>query len=225
MIIWPWCLMTLAGLAPLIKPLLSDKKSEWPEAIAVFGFFGGAAIATAMSFRKAAGVCLPALAADEVASRLKLWSHKMAVLMTAIVSAGLIACFAQMVFGNIVWREIEVNAIEPVLLLVIIVCSTGFWTLLTRSTIGGILLTGVAQFVLYLLLVLFATAIDRMSPASPGATRFSHEPGVHSALSWFVGGFALSYAALMLWLGRKRFARMPNRDENRATDCQPSTRS
>ena len=109
--------------------------------------------------------------------------------------------------GNIVWRELPVNAIEPVLLLVIIVCSTGFWTLLTRSIIGGILLTGVAQMLLYLLLVFFVTVIDRMSPASPGATRISHEPEVHSALSWFVAGFGLSYSGIMLWLGRRKFAR------------------
>ena len=81
----------------------------------------------------------------------------------------------QTALGSIVWRELPVNAIEPVLLLVIIVCSTGFWTLLTRSIIGGILLTGVAQMLLYLLLVFFVTVIDRMSPASPAATRISHD--------------------------------------------------
>jgi hypothetical protein len=52
----------------------------------------------------------------------------MAVLIAAVVCAGLIACLVQI---NIVWHEFSVeNAIEPVLLLVIIVCSTGFWTLL-----------------------------------------------------------------------------------------------
>jgi hypothetical protein len=101
-----------------------------------------------------------------------------------------------------------VNAIEPVLLAVIIICSTGFWTLLTRSIVGGILLTGAAQFGLYLLLVAFARAIDRMAPTGPGAVRLSHQPGVHSALGFFVAGFGLSYAAVMLWLGRRRFVEM-----------------
>jgi uncharacterized membrane protein YcfT len=93
------------------------------------------------------------------------------------------------------------------LLLTIIICSTGFWTLLTRSVIAGIALTAAAQFVLYLLLVLFVTLVNRMAPVSRGETNLVHVPEVHAALSWFVCGFGLSYAAVMLWLGRKRFTR------------------
>src|SRR3954447_19714802 len=196
LILWPWCLMTLAGFFPLIRLFLADRTSDWPEGVAVFGFFGGAAIATAFSFGDALGIRAPALFSG-TAAREKIWSGKMTVLIVTTIFAGLIAFFVQMAAGTIAWREINANAIEPVLLLVIIVCSTGFWTLLTRSIVGGLLLTGVAQFVVYLLLVLFATAIDRMSPTNPGATRLSHEPEVHSALSWFVGGVGLSYAAAM----------------------------
>ena len=47
--------MTFAGLVPLIGPFLADKKSDWPEGIALLGFFGGAAIATALSFHNALG--------------------------------------------------------------------------------------------------------------------------------------------------------------------------
>ena len=65
-----------------------------------------------------------------------------------------------------------------------------------------------AQFALYLLLVLFARTIDGMLPGSPDGVRLSHAPGIHSALGWFVGGFGFSYAALMLWLGRKKFAKL-----------------
>ena len=210
---WPWCLMTLAGLVPLVKLFLTDKKSDLPEGIAVFGFFGGAAVLTALSFRDALRISPLALASEHVISRRKLWSEKVAVLMVAVACAGLIACSGQALSGILPWREINANAIEPVLLLVIIVCSTGLWTLLTRSMTGGILLTVIAQFVLYLLLVLFATGIDRMAPAPPGATRLSHVPEVHSALSWFVGGVGLSYAAIMLWLGRRRFAGIEPRSD------------
>src|SRR6266487_6270432 len=38
-------LMTFAGLVPLIRPFLADRKSDWPEGIALLGLFGGAAIA------------------------------------------------------------------------------------------------------------------------------------------------------------------------------------
>jgi hypothetical protein len=53
LLLWPWCLMTLAGLVPLVRLFLTDKRSDWLEGVAVFGFFGGAAIATALSFRNA----------------------------------------------------------------------------------------------------------------------------------------------------------------------------
>src|SRR4030095_2445524 len=139
---------------------------------------------TAFSFRHAQRT-----SPSETIDGRRIWAEKMAVLMIAVVSAGLIACLVQAALGTIIWREFSVErAIEPVLLLVIIVCSTGFWTLLTRSIVRGIVLTGAAQFVLYFLLVVFVRSIDRMAPVAPGATRLSHTPEVHSALIWFIAG-------------------------------------
>ena len=204
LIFWPWCFTTLAGLAPLMKLTLVGKRADWPDAVAVFGFFGGAGVLTALSFRNAQRTCSSELLSD-VAKRI--WKEKMVVVGVGVVCAALIACLAQVALGTIAWKEVSVqNAFEPVLLLVIIVCSAGFWTLLARSVVGGLLLTAVAQFVLYLLLVLFSTLVNRMAPVNPGATNLVHTPEVHTALSWFVGGFGLSYAAVMLWVGRKRFA-------------------
>jgi len=197
--------MTLAGLAPLIRLLLTDEKSSWPDDVGVLGFFGTAAFLTAFSFRDAQRTSADL---QETSGGRGIWAEQMAVLTIAVFGAGLIACLVQAALGTILWREFSVErAIEPVLLLVIIACSTGFWTLLTRSIVGGIVLTGAAQFVLYLVLVIFVRAIDRMAPVAPGATRLSHTPEVHSALIWFVAGVGLSYAAMMLWLGRMRFAK------------------
>jgi len=203
LIAWPWFVMTVAALAPLIKLGLTDKKSDWPDAIAVFGFFGGAAVLTARSFRSG-----PWSVSE---GGYKIWTEKMLAITLTGVSAGLIACFVQAALGTIEWEHFQLDhAVEPVLLLSIIICSTGFWTLLTRSVAGGIILTAAAQLVLYLLLVLFVTLINRMAPVSRGETNLVHAPEVHAALSWFVCGFGLSYAAIMLWLGRKRFTRQPS---------------
>jgi len=196
--------MTLAGLAPLIKPGLTDPHADWPYAIAVFGFFGGAAILTAISFR---GADRPHSAEPISRVPAEIWVRKIGVVASSVVFAGLITVLAQFASGLLVWKEVAMhNILEPILLLAIIVCSTGFWTMLTRSIIGGLLLTAAAQIVLYLLLVLFANLLNRMAPVAPGETNLVHTPEVHAALSWFVCGFGLSYAALMLWLGRKRFA-------------------
>jgi hypothetical protein len=206
LILWPWCLTTLSGLAPLTKLILADKRTDWPDAVAVFGFFGGAGVLTALSFRNAQRSCSAELLSDEGN---KIWAEKMATIALAVLCAGSIACLAQLALGTIAWKDLSVQeAFEPVLLLVIIVCSAGFWTLLARSVVGGLLLTAVAQFVLYLLLVLFATLVNRMAPVKPGETNLVHTPEVHAALSWFVGGFGLSYAAVMLWVGRRRLATM-----------------
>jgi len=199
----PWLLMTLAGLAPLTKLMLADKRADWPDALAVFGFFGGAAILTSLSFHAARKIQrAESLAVDGH----EVWTKKMLAITIAVVSAGLVACLAQTALGLIVWRDLKPDhVVEPVLLLTIIVCSTGFWTLLARSIIAGLLFTAAAQFVLYLLLVLFVTLVNRMAPVNSGETNLAHAPEVRAALAWFVCGFGLNYAVVMLWLGRKRY--------------------
>jgi hypothetical protein len=206
---WPWCLMTCAGLLPLMKAPSTDTKSGLAELFAVFGFFGGAAVLTALSFRPSPRTPQAGSLPGEESNPGETWSEKMNVLLVGIVCAGVIVCFVQSAFGVLVWKHLRAhNVIEPVLLLVIIVCSTGFWTLLTRSIIGGIILTGLAQLLLYWLLVLFVTTIDRLASTTQSPIRLSHDPEVHSALMWFVAAFALIYAAVTLRLGRRKFMRM-----------------
>src|SRR5262245_51954257 len=88
LIFWPWFLIIFAGLAPAIKPALADKRAEWPDAIAVFGFFGGTAILTALSFRAA-----PRHPSSEPLTNKaqKIWAEKMVCVSLAVLSAGLIA--------------------------------------------------------------------------------------------------------------------------------------
>jgi len=209
LLFWPWCVMTVAGLLPAIKPFLPDKKSDWPEAFAVFGFFGGAAVLTAMSFRQVLKL-RQILVSDDENNRRRIWREKLVVLAVATLCASLIVVSVQIAFRAIVLSELSVNAVEPVLLVVIIVCSTGYWTLLTRSIFGGILLTAAAQILIYLLLVSFVTVIDRIHP---GAPRLSHQPNVHFALSFVVAGVALAYAVMMLRLSLRRFVRMELRSD------------
>ena len=133
----------------------------------------------------------------------------MAAVACAIISAAVIVCLLQAACGTIVLREVRLGgALEAALLLIIIVSSAGLWTLIARSIPGGIILTAVSQFLLYLLLVVFVRAIDAMAPGNPYASRISHEPDVHAALLPFVAAFGMTYAALMLWLSRKKFVAM-----------------
>jgi hypothetical protein len=207
LLLWPWCLMTIAGLAPLLKLLSMEVDAGLLDDIAFLGFFGGTALLSALVFRQGQSICGPVDLSDEPTWRRRLWADKMAALLIAIISAGATVCLVQGALGTILWRDFGVErAAEPVLLGVIIVCSSGFWTLLARSVVGGMLLTGGAQLLLYLLLVVFVRAIDRMALTGPGEVRLSHVPEVHRVLMGFVAGFGLSYALIMLWLGRRRFA-------------------
>src|SRR5438270_10420006 len=106
---WPWCLMTLAGLIPVIKPFLTDKRSDLPEGIAVFGFFGGAAFLTALSFRRAQRISPAGLLSEGGDQHSEIWSEQMVVLAVAMVAAGLIVCFLQAALGTIVWRDFSVQ--------------------------------------------------------------------------------------------------------------------
>jgi hypothetical protein len=102
--------------------------------IAVFGFFGGATILTSLSFHAVQKI---RPTASEAVGAHKAWTEKMLAITLAVVSASLIACLAQTVLGLIVWPDFKSDHVfEPVLLLIVIVCSTGFWTLLARSVIA-----------------------------------------------------------------------------------------
>ena len=78
----PCSVMTLAGLAPLLRLALRGERAEWLDAIAIFGFFGGAAGLVAISFRRALEKSSFTFLSDAASYRNKLWREKMMVLTT-----------------------------------------------------------------------------------------------------------------------------------------------
>src|SRR5262245_7267023 len=122
LLFWPWCLMTVAGLAPITKVFSGNGRSGWADDVSVFGFFGGATRLTSLSFARLARM-LPASLPTDLAQRRKMWFERMEVLASAILCSAFIVCFAQTVFGTIDWREFNLGrAIEPVLFLIVIIC-------------------------------------------------------------------------------------------------------
>jgi hypothetical protein len=202
---WPWwVLMVLAGLAPLLKLLWTGADAEYLDGIAVIGFFGGAAIVSASVFAPVRG---QRLSSGKTVGPTGLWARKAVALAAAVFCAGVVACLAQTVVGGIVWAGFKFqDVVEPVLLLVVLVCSAAGWTSVARSVVGGLLLTGAAFGFLYLLIVAVAAIIDGAAPAAPGAVRLSHSPGVHTALMCVIVAVGLGYAGFMLYLGRSKFA-------------------
>jgi hypothetical protein len=198
--------MTLAGLTPILKSAADHKRSTGADDIASLGFFGGAALLSAFSFIRLARTPSEHMPSTPL-ERGRLWSARIILLATAILSAAFVSLLGQTLSGALKCSDINTSAIiEPPLVLLIVVSSMAFWILLTGSIFRGVMLTVAAQFLLYVLLVLLVRTIDTMAPGIPYAERLSHQPEVHSALLPFVVGCGSSYAALMLWLARRRFA-------------------
>jgi hypothetical protein len=203
-LVWPWwVLMLLASLAPLVKFVWAGADFFPLEKIAVIGFFGGAAVLSAWVFAPARR--RPSV---ESVSGIQLWKEKGLALAAAVFGVAVVATLVQAVVGGIVLADLTIEAVEPVLLLVVLVCSAAGWATVARSVVGGLLLSGAAFGLLYLLIVAVVTVIDGMSPAAPGAVRLSHSPGVHTALMCTIVAVGLCYAVFMLCLARRKFAAM-----------------
>jgi hypothetical protein len=206
-LIWPWwVLMLLSGLTPLLKFVWGEADFFRLEKIAVLGFFGGAAVLSASAFNPTRR--RPGASAEGINAR-ELWVAKGLALAAAIVVAAIVALLVQTVVGGIAWDRLKIQeAAEPVMLLVVLVCSAAGWASVARSIVGGLLLSGAAFGLLYLLIVVVVTLIDGISPAAPGGVRLSHSPGVHAALICTMVAVGLGYAVFMLRLGRRKFAAM-----------------
>src|SRR5260370_908603 len=82
------------------------------------------------------------------------------------------------------------------------ICSAGFWTLVTRSTIGGIVFSVASQF----LAVLGASGAALALQKGFGFELPFELPGVAGDI--LVGVEVLIYCAIFLWLGWRRFANL-----------------
>jgi hypothetical protein len=204
----------LAAVVPVFQIFRTDRSWEFLDGVGVIGFFGFATILSAWSIGPQCRHCVPT---DLNIRRTQLWLEKFLVLVAAILCASAVACLTQTVLGTVKWSEFTVqDGVEPVLLLVILVCSAGCWTLVVRSVVGGILLTGAVLGLFYSLIVGVVTILDLMVPVKPGIVRLSHSPGVHAALRWTMIMFGMSYAVFMLWLSRRQFATIEPKSRTQA---------
>jgi hypothetical protein len=206
----------LAAVVPVFQIFRTDRSWEFLDGVGVIGFFGFATILSALSIGSPRRHCVPT---DLNIRRTQLWLEKFLVLAAAILCASAVACLTQTVLGTVKWSEFTVqDGVEPVLLLVILVCSASCWTLVLRSVVGGLLLTGAVLGLFYSLIVGVVTILDLMAPVDPGTVRLSHSPGVHAALRWTMVMFGMIYAVFMLWLGRRQFATIEPKSLSQAID-------
>jgi hypothetical protein len=180
---WPWCAVMCAGAVPLLHP-------PYPLAeISGLGFLLGMPLLAALPFgNEFQNRTFPLLLSQPI-SRMEIWRQKLSITAIVVFTADLISLSCLRGSGvQTNWGFCAVAAI-------VFVASAPFWTLLTRSIVGGAVLNFGGYFFMFFLVGMV----------------FSWERGYSKvAFSTFITTMNcvfLGYAVLMLWLGWRKLAR------------------
>jgi hypothetical protein len=184
---WPWCAVILAGVIPLVRSLHSI---EW---ISLFGFFLGIPLLATLSLGNEFQHRTLSLLLSQPVGRMEIWGEKLSVTVVAVLSAVLVFSLA-----------LRATSFQPGRMevafaggwIVATIASATFWTLIARSTVGGVALTIAVQFFIIIALNLaywlHGTGYVSMADTNVVST----------------GTFVfLGYAGVMLWLGGRTLAR------------------
>ncbi len=182
---WPWCLVCIAATLPLFRSLGSI---AW---ISEIGFFLGIPALATLSFGSEFQHRTLSLLLSQPVNRMEIWREKLYITTAGVLSAAMIYFFS--------WHggESKLGWHYPALAAALIaanIASATFWTLFTRSTVGGIVLNfAVPSFIFFA--VNMATWLHKPAPAAP-------------VIAAEVSAVCFSfYAGVMLWLGRRALAR------------------
>jgi len=188
-LLWPWCAVALAGVVPLVYPL------DWTPLLYMIGFFVVPVMAT-LSLGNEFQHRTFSLLLSQPVGRMELWGEKLSITLVAIGSAVLL--FSLALRATSFRPDWRVWAFAGAWIIAITASST-FWTLFTRSMIGGVALNiGVQSFVAFT--VPWSNLTDWLR------ARGYLLPGSH-AVPLTVTFVFMSYAGGMLWLGERLVAR------------------
>jgi len=184
----PWLAITIA--APLIMlPRSMELMPGIFAYISAAGFWLGIPLMASLSLGNEFHYGTLSMLLSQPVDRTRVWSDKISVLTAAVMSAGLLYLIS--------WRDMPVEFVAAGAIWVFVtVGSATFWTLIARSTIGGLALN---VFQLFPLTGVFALA-DLMLTPQPSAVSLD-------AARLMLAACALIYGCLMFWFGRAKLAR------------------
>jgi len=187
---WPWCAVVAAALLPLAHP------PQLMELIWPIGFFLGIPLLATLPLGNEFEHRTLSLLLSQPIRRTKIWGEKLSVTVVAVLSAVL---FFSLTLRATSFRHDWKLWVFGGAWIVAITASATFWTLFTRSTVGGIVLNiGVQSFIGFALpwanLATWLRARGYLAPGNPMV--------VSSVVFVFV-----CYAGAMLWLGGRMLAR------------------
>ena len=193
-VFWPWCAVTIAGALGLVDQSHSVLMGDGPvgvvhhliEPLSFLAFFLGipllATLALGNEFQHRT---IPLLLSQPI-DRMEIWGEKMSVSMVATLSAALVFWVS--------WRGALQQApelgMEAGAWIIAMIASATLWTLVARSTLGGMVLTGGVHYFFFIPLLFRPDWVP--------------ETITTRSIAAFL---VLGYAGVMLWLGRRTLAR------------------
>ena len=137
--------------------------------------------------------------------RFRIWWSKMLPLIGAYMSVGT-AFFAGQYLSDVAWGSSfeswnSSTFLGVVALLAGVMCSSAFWTLMSRSVIGGMVLPLAMQVLLAGIITWIVSGTSTVPPDEPAS-------GLFPAL----GAGAFVYCALFMYLGWRKFSRLQWRE-------------
>jgi hypothetical protein len=189
---WPWCAVMLVGVSgPLIGTHTFGIEIGY---LGILGFYLGVPFLAALPFGNEFQYrTVPALLAQP-SERLQIWREKLDITLVAIVAVVLVY--------YAVWHSLlEQNLTSWIFTAAFVVAAVGsatLWTLVARSTVGGVILNIAVQGGL--------VGIGMMTVTGTVIIRHDLPAEALPMLSAGLVG-VICYAGLMLWLGRRKLAR------------------
>ena len=144
---WPWCLVTIGGAVPLIQERLHTGSSVYGHLLGGMGplsIFVGIPLLATLSLGCEFQYGTFSLLLTQPLSRMRIWAEKMSVTVVAVASAALIQAY---LWWDTLRQDTSIRDVVPqaatlaVVLLAAVVVSAAYWTLVGRSTMGGLALT------------------------------------------------------------------------------------
>jgi hypothetical protein len=207
---WPWCAVVCAGALPLFHRFHSNPPVGTIEWINVAGFFLGIPLLAALPFGNEFQNRTLYLLLSQPVSRSRMFVEKLGTQLLVVLSAGLVF-FASDAAGGVRQQD-PYSLLFYVSWILAILGSSTFWTLFTRSTLGGVALITVLQIVVVFLpnfahrLILQIVVVFLPNFARWLIWKVPQMPGDYGNLSMPIL-FLLIYAGVMFWLGWRKLAR------------------
>ncbi|HLH32834.1 MAG TPA: hypothetical protein VKY31_16650, partial [Terriglobia bacterium] len=205
---WPWCLVTALSMLHVFDTTQSRGFSAWMASVSAYGFFVGIPLLAVLPFGNEFQYrTISSLLAQPV-GRVQIWTEKLVVMLAAAVSAS----FVYYIIWRVPLEHSVQNWVFSAVFLLTSVAAASLWTLVSGSIIGGVILTGAFPM---LLLVIGINLTDI------AVLRHQDQTETFPILV-AVAVAAVCYAAIVFWLGYRKFVQLEIKGDAAGRDLMNS---